>query len=283
MKQEEIEARKQEQILEQKRLEAEEAAQRRREEEERRQREEALAAERAEKERQRKEAEKQRIISEDKATGGANSRLRNGILGGNLEMVKKAIDDGANASAIFEDGQNTLILAIKNAKIADFLIQKGADVNQKRDLDGRTALHLADNEDVAIILSTYNTDLEVRDSKGNTPLEVAIMNNKTSTAIYLIEKGANINSNNGTPLSLACGMENAPIQIDVARLLLIKGVKVNDSPDGMSYPLHLAAKNDNYELANLLLQYGADEDLRDKNSSKAKSYAKSKELRKLLK
>lgn len=283
----EDDAKKLEEIKERQRLEeerrkkeADEKAEKERLEEERRKKE---AEERAEKERLRKEAEKQKILDEDKAVGGANSRMRNGILGGNLEMVKKAVEEGANASATFEGGQNTLMLAVKNAKILEFLIQKGADVTQKRASDGRTALHLADNEDAAIVLSNYSSDLEIRDYKGNTPLEVAIMNSKSSAAIYLIEKGANINSNNGTPLSLACGMGSSVIQMDVVRLLLIKGVNVNQSPDGFSYPLHLAAKNDNYELANLLLQYSADEDLRDGNNQKPKSYAKSKELKKLLK
>jgi ankyrin repeat protein len=237
-------------------------------------------AEREAAEKQRLADDIKRVKEEDKAVGGANTRLKNGLIGGNFEMVKKAIAEKANPAAVYEKGENTLFFALGNAKILDYLIEKGADVTQQREQDGFSPLHLVENLDAAMILIKYSRDINITNTEGTTPLEVAISKNKSDIANYLIDKGANIN---GKPLALACGMNETPIQIDVVKKLLSKGAKPNDSPNGYDYPLHLAAKNNNYELAMLLIDKGADPDKRDFNGRKAKSYAKDKDLRKLLK
>lgn len=256
-------------------------------------RKQQIAEQKAKEEAERKakeEAEKQRIADdvkrvkeEDKAVGGANTRLKNGLIGNNFEMVKKAINEKADPSAVFENGENTLFFCLSNAKILDLLIEKGADVTQKRDLDGKTPLHLVETLEAATSLARYSRDINIPDNNKQTSLESAIQRNKSDIALYLIEKGANVNTNNGTPLSLACGMNNTPIQMEVIRRLISKGAKVDQAPDKFNYPLHLAAQLDNYDLASLLLEKGADADRRDGDYKKAKSYAKNKTIKTLLK
>lgn len=261
-----------------------EKAQRAREEAERIQ----IEAEAKEK-REREEAEERKIAEdikrvkeEDKAVNGANTRLKMGLISGNFEMVKKAIAEKANPAAVFEKGENTLFFALNNAKILNFLIENGADVTQKRD-DGASPLHLVENVEVAISLVKYTRDINAPDKNKQTPLESAIRRNKPDIAIYLIDKGADVNSNRGAPLSFACGMNKVPVQLEVVITLIGKGAKINQAPDNANYPLHLAAQGDNYDLAKLLLEKGANPDLKDGANKKVKYYAQDKRLKALLK
>jgi uncharacterized protein len=235
-------------------------------------------------------ADLKRVKEEDKAVNGANSELKNALAGGNFEKVKNLVTiKKANPAAIYEKGENTLFFALNYPKILDFLIDKGAEVTQQREEDGSSPLHLVENLESAMVLVKYMRNLNLTNAANASPLERAIRNNRGEIAIYLIDKGSNVNSNDGMPLALACGMDDTPVQLEVARKLLSKGAKPNQSPPnkngyrGYTYPLHLAASNDSYELVELLLEKGADPDLRDSVGKKAKSYAKNKDLKKRLK
>ena len=80
----------------------------------------------------------------------------------------------------------------------------------------------------------------------------------------LLDSGADINavSKNklvATPLQGAAVMQ----RVDLARLLLDRGAKVNSRGEGGASPLHEAAGNGQIELAKLLLEHGADVNAKD--------------------
>ena len=93
---------------------------------------------------------------------------------------------------------NELIEAAKagNYEIVKTLIEKGADVNAKDELE-ITALMWASawgRTEVAKLLIKNNADVNAKDSNGWTALMKASVNNNFETSELLLEKGADVNA-----------------------------------------------------------------------------------------
>lgn len=74
---------------------------------------------------------------------------------GDNQLVTRLIEKGADVNILTSDKWTPLFYASLNGhtETVRFLIAKGADVNAK-DIDGNTALDVADNEDIEEILRT---------------------------------------------------------------------------------------------------------------------------------
>ena len=172
---------------------------------------------------------------------------------------------GASASWVYEAGATDLHFAAENgwAKLAQWLIDKGADVNAKtKDVNGYTPLHRAayyNAADVAKVLLAKGADVNAQDSNPDTrwtPLfyavsEKAVSENAVEVAKILLKNGANANqrgkvvlfdekysqeNQHWTLLYLAVS-NNA---VAIATMLLENGADVNaKAPDG-STPLDMA-------------------------------------------
>jgi ankyrin repeat protein len=98
---------------------------------------------------------------------------------------------------------------------------------------------------------------------GFTPLGLACYFGQFEVARYLVLKGADVNqpSNNGFrvfPIHSAAAGDYT----DIARMLIENGAQVNVKQQAGSTPLHSAAQNGNLELLILLLENGAETQVR---------------------
>jgi len=112
---------------------------------------------------------------------------------------------------------------------------------------------------VAHLVFTYPDALDYFADDGFTPLGLACYFGQHEIARYLVLKGADVNlpSNNGFnvfPIHSAA----AGNYTDIAKLLIDNGANVNVRQQAGSTPLHSAAQNGNLDLLILLLENGAD-------------------------
>lgn len=120
-----------------------------------------------------------------------------------------------------------------NVRMVNFLISKGADVNNSPS-NGWTALHCAASK------------------------------NQVEIVRLLISKGANVNRSVGgrkeAPLHLAARYNH----VDVANVLLSNGADINSIDEYGSTPLSIAVSKENENMVRLLITKGADLTLTDK-------------------
>ncbi|EHK20869.1 uncharacterized protein TRIVIDRAFT_132430, partial [Trichoderma virens Gv29-8] len=148
---------------------------------------------------------------------------------------------------------------INNHKaVAEILLDNGANIEAK-DCKGNTPLQIAvqiSNIEAADLLLNMGANVEAADPKGNTPLHIAARRFYGELVRLLLQKGADIEARNGNgdkPLHIA--VQNSSIK--AVDLLLNMGANV-EAADPKGYtPLHIAVQNSSIEAADLLLNMGA--------------------------
>ncbi len=150
----------------------------------------------------------------------------------NLETVIKLEKAGANLKSPCTEGfsYTPLQLAVKNKKveIVKYLLEKGADANQKTSTK-ESILSIAVNTDnKEIILSLINAGSEIGYDGyfEKTALMKAVEDDYIIAAKTLIDKGANVNYRNKddkTPIIMAINEKNRPI----LKLLIENGANTN--------------------------------------------------------
>ncbi len=189
---------------------------------------------------------------------------------GDLVAAKKALDKKANPNATGIRAETPLIQAARNSNFSliSLLLNAGANPVMQDDL-GHTA---ADLMGVDTIGTNANdpfmgaipgdnvkkslTEAAAEAKKTAEDLVTAIAENKTSTAIELINKGAYLDfidkrsELHPTPLTTAVSQKN----LEILKLLLSKGVRVDRSDAKNRTPLLLAILNKDNESVGLLLK-----------------------------
>jgi len=169
---------------------------------------------------------------------------------------------GADHNVINPFGKTPLHCAAEKGhkRIVASLIQAGADLKKRDELDRRTPLHWAAYEgqkDVIVFLLEKGSTLSAKDHEENTPLHLASAEGQLEAVAVLIDNGAEVgceDEGKSTPLHNAAGGGHK----EVVEFLIAKGAKVNAcSEDGFT-PLHAAAGNGNDEVIELLINKGAD-------------------------
>lgn len=217
---------------------------------------------------------------------------------GNPERANLLIEMGSDVNGCINycgdsyDDMKTPLHLVKNLSTAKLLIEKGANVNIV-DKHGNTPLHLVRHFPIAKILVEKGANVNAINSNGSTPLHLA---QNFAIAKFLIEKGANPNSTNNegyTPFHLALNISIAELLIEqdvdfkaitkdgktvlhtiaetdalgdtkfknvkwLIDFFIQKGIDVNVTDHYGNTPLHLCEELNNVEVAERLLENGAD-------------------------
>jgi len=187
--------------------------------------------------------------------------LYEGIVSGNRIAVERALHYGADVNAKSRTGYPSIInICLSHSdnrlKIADLLIEAGADINY------------------------------ISPSLNMTPILDAVYYNDFEFADYLLKKGADINISPNPPLGLLADNSLLDEKINPSeklRWLLNHGFDPNTRTDDGSGLLELACMNQDIAAVQLLLAAGANPNVYNKYDLGVLDYAKNEELRTLLK
>ncbi|MEE2635734.1 MAG: ankyrin repeat domain-containing protein [Acidobacteriota bacterium] len=192
-------------------------------------------------------------------------------------LVELLLDAGAEVSVVNRYGVMPLMLAVSNghAGIVDRLLRAGAD-SEAAMPGGETALMAAARTGapgVVRILLESGANQNVTEQAGQIPLMWAAAHNNADAIELLVTRGADVHARTPVqdPTPSRSYFSSPPAtgftpllfavrggQLDATRVLLDAGANVNDTlSDGQS-ALVVAVANANWELANYLLDRGAD-------------------------
>ncbi|KAJ6788408.1 hypothetical protein PWT90_04689 [Aphanocladium album] len=229
----------------------------------------------------------------------------------NPKVVQFLISKGANVNQPDEEGTSALTAVILRRKIhtskwIDLLIEAGVDINQCFKTIGRAILHCTirrlpllikagvimsmrgpqgmtplmvasqsqgGNKYAKMILESGVDDVDARNNDQESALKIAVTQGEAKTVQLLLEYGADPNqfeASGASLLSLAAQCRN-PKRLF---LLINAGADVNvlDQNDEGKSPLIHAVIHGRRLCAQLLLEYGATIELRDKNGNAVQDY-----------
>ncbi len=155
-----------------------------------------------------------------------------------------------------------------NEQLVNILLDSGADIDAS-DSDGRTALRAAvfsGHENIVKLLLKYGANVNKCDIEHRSVLQVAIYMGHYSIVACLLSSGANINHEDligRGMLSTAIYTTNKRSQLDMIKLLLKYGAKLEQLDKKSQTPLILAAQENQAKCVELLLNSGADIDAID--------------------
>uniref|UniRef100_W5MFT8 Poly [ADP-ribose] polymerase n=1 Tax=Lepisosteus oculatus TaxID=7918 RepID=W5MFT8_LEPOC len=233
----------------------------------------------------------QQILQEGVLIGNsdADRQLLEAAKSGDLEIVKKLCTlQNVNCRDV-EGRQSTPLhfaAGYNRVAVVEFLLQHGADVHAK-DKGGLVPLHNAcsyGHYEVAELLVTHGAVVNVADLWKFTPLHEAAAKGKYEICKLLLQHGADPTKKNrdgNTPLDLVKDgdtdiqdlLRGDAALLDAAKKGCLARVKKLCSPENVncrdtqgrhSTPLHLAAGYNNLEVAEYLLQHGAEVNSQDK-------------------
>ena len=156
---------------------------------------------------------------------------------GNLTIIQKYLDEGGNVNEKDEADFTPLGSAVLGGydHIAEYLIERGADINTPSGENAETPLHLmvsrkaGDSPEFTKYLLEHGADPNIQNADGNTPLSLAFALDEIEispeTLDYLIQAGAdpNFTMGNYTPLIEAV---QHPDKHELVRVLLEGGADI---------------------------------------------------------
>lgn len=177
-----------------------------------------------------------------------------------IDFIKK-IASSKNINSCNDQGETPLMVASFHGrpKIAEFLIESGADVNYITHL-GVSAFHYAcisgNTEVIQLLLTKENINL--RCGRGYPPLRYACFVKHLEGVKFLIQSGADKNAcdfEGSSPLHIACHWGYN----DIAALLITQE-NINAPNNKNLTPLMIACSNNKPEIVRLLIEKGAKAD-----------------------
>ena len=205
-----------------------------------------------------------------------------------LAAVSQLLAAGANPNDEQPDGATALHWAVylEDYVMVERLLEAGADVNAVNRLNA-SALYLAAKEgsaELILLLLDAGADPNVALEMGETPIMTAARSGTTEGVRHLIEAGANVNMKESARDQTALMWAAAQGHADVARTLIAAGANLDvrskvrprlmfaDATNGGAFdqgvmenlggytPLLFAASAGHIEIANILINAGADID-----------------------
>lgn len=185
---------------------------------------------------------------------------------GSKEIMRLLIEAGADVDATDNSGQSVMIYAIRSGKTdaVRFLKEYGADASQVDD-DGRSAIDYANITGMAQMMDgTIEEDVNKRDSYGNTPLHQSCYNGHSEMVKRMLQnENIEVDAMNDigeTPLHIAIREDN----LHIAELLLAAGADSSKIYNDGEAPIHIAAKHGKAHIVGTLLKYGSDVNSKNK-------------------
>lgn len=184
-----------------------------------------------------------------------------------LEVLLNGISlFGFNINECDLDGNTILhILAEKNVDLLEKAIERDGKINVNfANKKGKTALHIsAENGNLRAVraLVQIKADQNIKDLLGETPIFKAIRNGCIEIVKYLINSGSFVfatNRDGSNLLHLAAENDNL---VEICKLLLKNGIKINYLNNFGYSPLHVAVIQGSSDTAKLLIENGATIDL----------------------
>ena len=143
------------------------------------------------------------------------------------------------------------------------IVMHALDVNAKNGYVRWSPLHAVSrggHVDVAQVLLDYGADINAQDLHDQTPLSWASSEGHLKVAQLLLEHGANVNMQNNYNHYTSLHSASMSGKLEVARLLLDHGAGVHIRGDGDVTPFQLATTYGHHDIAQLLLDRGAERD-----------------------
>ena len=142
---------------------------------------------------------------------------------------------------------------------------------------GETALLIAvrngSTQVVDFLLRQPSVKVEARNPNGESPLMLAALQGDLTTARKLIQRKAEVNKTQWTPLHYACSNAQ-PSSEALVRLLLEHHAYIDAESPNKTTPLMMAARYGHGDLVALLLEEGADPTLRNEQGLTAVDFAR---------
>ena len=191
----------------------------------------------------------------------------------NLEMIKLLIAKGADVKTVDRNG-NTLLFqagAIGDLNTIETLVNAGIDVNRRNNQNQTALFEVFKNtryqqvQEITEFLMVKGAEINIKDNQGINILFMAVSSRNIPYSVIklLLDKGVEIdvqNSRGETPLLRAIAYKNW----QVAQLLIDRGANVNiRSMDYRQTPLSMAVGENNLEMIELLIAKKADVNFKD--------------------
>lgn len=192
----------------------------------------------------------------------------------NEKEALDAIKNGADVYLIDERGYSPLHWAAADnlLELCKVLLEKGVDINIiSKDGYSRTPLHIASGmgsfESFKFLLDS-GASIELKDSEGIDVLHRAVMNNKTNILELLLKNGAN--ANGAFPDSNGYYKENTLLHIaaiknyaEAANVLIQYNADIEAKNKTGKTPLHSASEKNSLEVAKVLCDNGSNPNAED--------------------
>lgn len=233
------------------------------------------------------------------------SLLHTVAIHGDNNFIEELINRGVKVNT-YDHLENTPLhyaALYDNAFTIYYLVKKGANIDYSNS-EGETPLHhaaLKGNNDCVEALLNLDSDINRVNIKGESALHYSIKSKDKNTVITLLKNGidTNICSYNGTALHYAVHDYNVLLDLvifgvdaslkdqhnrtvyhelaktssddkeRIIKLMLQHNVDINHQDNDGNTALHIAAMHQQYEMMNLLIKNGIDENIRNKYNQKA--------------
>jgi uncharacterized protein len=229
----------------------------------------------------------QKAVDVNAATADGSSALFWAVERDDRDMVRLLLRAGASANTVNRYGVQPISLAAVNgsAPLIEMLLEAGADPNAVLP-EGETTLMTASragNPDAVQLLLSRKADVNARDaSRGQNALMWAAARNNADAVRVLVRGGAEVNAKTNRAVSMSGGRMSesgntfsAPAPtgftpllfavragaIQAVDALLQNGANVNDTLSNGESALVVAVANAHWQLADFLLDHGADPNL----------------------
>uniref|UniRef100_A0A673HNP7 Ankyrin repeat and KH domain-containing protein 1-like n=1 Tax=Sinocyclocheilus rhinocerous TaxID=307959 RepID=A0A673HNP7_9TELE len=199
------------------------------------------------------------------ASQADNRSLAEACSDGDVNAVRKLLDEGRSVNEHTEEGESLLCLACSAGyyELAQVLLAMHANVEDrgiKGDITPLMAAASGGYVDIVKLLLVHGADVNAQSSTGNTALTYACAGGFLDVVKVLLKEGANIedhNENGHTPLMEAASAGH----VEVARVLLEYGAGINThSNEFKESALTLACYKGHLDMVRFLLEAGADQE-----------------------